>query len=111
MSNLISRKPIAVRRKSFHKQIGRGKRFGVPVKAEFEKYSNEHLLLLNVQSPGGLEDHAWINYRAAAMIPPLHRGDKIKFLADLQAYYKNDGSLSVRLECVREVSIFSKEVA
>ncbi len=111
MSNLSRSKPRAVRRKSFQKQIGQGKRFGVPVRAEFEKYSNGHILLLNVQSPGGMEDHAWINSRAATMIPPLHRGDKIKFLADLQAYFKNDGSLSVRLECVREVSVFSEEVA
>lgn len=64
-----------------------------------------HMILHNVKTKFGIEDHAWLNYRGAAMLPAIQKGDRIQFWADLQPYKKSDGSRSIRLECAREAQV------
>jgi len=88
--------------------ISTKRRIGAIVTGTFEKYSNGHILLLDVKSAGGKEGNIWINARATGMIPKLRPGDRIEFRADLFAYPKKDGCSSVRLEDVREVIVYHK---
>lgn len=66
-----------------------------------------HVILRDVRTKFGVEHHAWLNYRCTAMLPPVKRGDRIQFWADLQPYKKIDGSRSIRLECAREARVVS----
>jgi hypothetical protein len=79
----------------------------VPIEASFITRSRKgHILLRDVSTPAGVEDHVWVNWRALPydFIPPKP-GDQIHFIADLQVYRQRDGTHSVRLECLRELEV------
>lgn len=91
---------------SLYKLLSKGER-AVPVEGTFVCTSRHgHVLLRDITTPAGEEDHVWLNWRAHAALPgfdQLRPGERIRFFADLQEIRKKNGEHSVRLECVREL--------
>jgi len=90
---------------SLYKLLSKGER-AVPVEGTFVCTSRHgHVLLRDITTPAGEEDHVWLNWRALPHGLELNRlslGDRIRFIADLQEFRKKNGERSVRLECARE---------
>jgi hypothetical protein len=97
---------------SLYKLLSKGER-AVPVEGTFVRMSRYgHVLLRDISTPAGEEDHIWLNWRALPHGLELNRlslGDRIRFIADLQEFRKKNGSRSVRLECVRELRRLNSE--
>lgn len=91
---------------SLYTLLSRGER-SIPIEGTFVCTSRRgHVLLQNISTPAGNEDHVWLNWRAlphGLEINRLTPGDRIRFIADLQEFRKRNGSRSVRLECAREL--------
>lgn len=92
-------------RRTFEKLVARGDNLGVRIEATYQHSTDRgHMLLTDARTKAGIEDHIWINCQAVDNAPSLQHGDKIQFFAELQRYRKRDGSISFRVEAVREVS-------
>lgn len=90
---------------TFEQLLRRGHRTAV-IEATFAGIDQHgHTMLKDVQTKAGEEDHVWLNIRGSGMLPPLSKGQRVRFLADLQPYKKRDGSRSIRLECAREAQV------
>ena len=99
-------------RHTFEKLVSWGQNLGVRIEATYQHSTDRgHVLLTDARTEAGTEDHIWINAMAASIMPPLQHGDRIQFFAELQRYRKRDGSISFRVEGVREAKILTPDRA